>query len=80
MEHGVGIGLGGAGFSAEGHSGFPRGVSGFLMVAGDAGAGDVFPCMGAASVAGHYVVDGEIFGLLAAVLTSVAVSQEHLLS
>jgi hypothetical protein len=49
------------------------------VVARHAGAGDVLPDVGAAFVAWHHMVNGEVLCLFAAVLADVTVSEEHLL-
>ena len=60
------------------HSGFRRGSARFSTVAGDTGADHVLPGVFAAPITGHDVVQGKLFGFLAAVLAGVPVTVEDL--
>ena len=62
----------------QAHACLRGGASGLAMVARDAGGHDVLPRVWALHDAGHDVIKGEVFRLLAAVLAGELVSPEHL--
>jgi hypothetical protein len=80
VEQNEWVRLGSLGLMEQLHPGLLWRVPGFLVVAWDTRTGDILPDMGAASVTRHYMVDGEVLSLLAAVLANVAVPDEYFLS
>ena len=80
MEQDVWARLGSFGLMEQLHPGFLLCGSRFPMVARVARAGNVLPNMGTASVSRHHMVNDEVFGLLATVLTDVTVPNKPLLS
>ena len=80
LEHIVGVGPGNFGFAQKLHSGFSRSSAGLVVVAGNAGADDVVPGVGAVAPARHDVVERELAGLFAAVLAGKSVAVEYRLS
>jgi len=62
----------------QSHSSFCRRMTGFSQVAGKAAADDVIPFVRATSALGKDVVQSDVLGFAAAVLTGVLVAIEHL--
>ena len=60
------------------HVGFPRGSACLTAIAGYAGTNHIFPGMLTVAIAGDDMIQGEMPGLLSAVLAGVPVTVENL--
>ena len=74
--------FGAFGFADEMHGGFLRRMVGLARVAGDAGADNIFPGRGAATIARDDVVEVQIFAIenLAAILAGVVIALENIMT